>query len=165
MLNAKTGVDFFLGPAPWSTPKHTSWRTVNTVDPNPPRPPTPSDSNRTVAEGTIQQKNAFFQVIFQLRLVMPKVVLSQSGWMVVFLLELLTVSRQNAHWRICRVIVFVWSWVIFFFFILICKKAISVRFESPFVIGLLYSTVIYIYFPWGGPEQHFSKRLFLAASG
>lgn len=67
----------------------------------------------------------------------------------------MTVSWQNVSRRICRVIVccFEVEWI--FFFILLCKKAISVRFESPLVIGLLYSTVIYIYFPWGGPEQHF----------
>lgn len=65
MLNAKTGVELLSRTSPLidtKTHKLTDRQPEAfkpTVDPNPPRPPTPSDSNRTVAEGTIQQKGLF----------------------------------------------------------------------------------------------------------
>ncbi len=90
---------------------------------------------------------AIFQIYFTTSAASVKVVLSLSGWMVLLLLLLLlTVYWQNnvinlghAPWQLtclpCCYFCLCVSEKLF-------KKAISVRIESPFVIGLPYSTVI-----------------------
>lgn len=94
----------------------------------------------------VQIFEAIFQKYFTTSATSVKVVLSQSGWMVLLLLLLLTIYWQNnvinlrhTPWQLTCLPGYCFC---------LCvseklfRKAISVRIESPFVIGLPYSTVI-----------------------
>ena len=172
MLNVKTCEDSFLKQASWSTTKQTHVSYQSPTDsrqqvafkprltpPHPPIRPGQKLSLKIYFKNCPKRRprlctgrkflKSFFQIYFIMSAISVKVVLSLSGWMVLLLLLLLflltTVYWQHvknlghAPWQLtclpCYCFCLYTSGKIF-------RKAISVWFESPFVIGLPYSTVI-----------------------